>query len=114
VDLVAVALPDRQHGVFPSRDLPMLYPVVTGHVARVDARVVGGLDATGAGVAAFQDAVTVRPGDQVATPRPDAAVSIPEPRLTTPQELVRQLEVEVVPDALRNAAPQTVTTTFTL
>lgn len=63
VDLVAVALSDGQHGVFAARDLPMLYPVITRDVPRVDAGVVGRLDSAGTGVAALKHSVTVRPGN---------------------------------------------------
>lgn len=100
VDLVAVALPDRQHGVFATRGLPVLYAVVTGDVARVDARVVGRLNAARSSVAALQDAVAVRPWNQVASPRREAAVAVPQTGVAASQELVGQLEVEIVADTL--------------
>ena len=85
---MAVALSDRQHRVLATRNLSMLYPVVTGHVARVDARVVRRLNAARSGVATVQDAVAVGPSNQITSPRRQAAVAVPQASLAVTQELV--------------------------
>ena len=89
VDLVAVPLSDGQHGVLATQHLTVLDPVVTRHISGVDAGVVGRLDSAGTGVAALKHSVTVRPRNQITSPRRDATVAITETRLAASQELVR-------------------------
>ena len=88
MNLVTVALSDGQQDVFAARKLTVFYPVVTRHVARVDAGVVRRLNAARSGVAALQDAVAVRPWHQVASPGRQAAVAISQTGFATSQELV--------------------------
>lgn len=79
----------------------MLNPVITRRVPRIDAGKIWWLYPASSQVAVSKDAVTIGPRNPVPTPGSDRSVPIAQPRLCPLKKLVRQLEVEVVADALR-------------
>lgn len=82
-------------------------PVVAGHVAWVDSRVVRALYTTRPTVAAVQDAVAVSVRQQFTAVTQRRTVAVPQVRFRTVQELVAQLEVKVVSYTLKQCSIKT-------
>lgn len=82
-------------------------PVVAGHVAWVDSRVVRALYTTRPTVAAVQDAVAVSVRQQFTAVTQRRTVAVPQVCFRTVQELVAQLEVKVVSYTLKQCSIKT-------
>lgn len=82
-------------------------PVVAGHVAWVDSRVVRALYTTRPTVAAVQDAVAVSVRQQFTAVTQRRTVAVPQVCFRTMQELVAQLEVKVVSYTLKQCSIKT-------
>lgn len=89
MDFVSVPLPDREESVLSSRYSSLLDPVVACDVPRIDSREVGRLDAARSDVAAVEDAVAIRPGDEISTPGLQSAVAVAKVRLALSEEFIR-------------------------
>lgn len=74
--------------------------VCTRGIPRIHSGKVGRLYSAGPYVAVSEYAVTVRARDPVPPPSPHCGVAIAQPRLGPPEELISQLEIKVVADAL--------------
>lgn len=98
--VVVIGLSNRDQGVFPVGHVLLPDPVVAGHIPRIDSRIVGRLYPARSPRAPFQQAITIGAAVQLTPVRPLGGVAVPDPRVTQPQELVRDPELEAVSSAL--------------
>lgn len=82
--------------MFTANVVAYLDSVVTGYVARINARIVGRLDATRARFALLQNTIAIRTGDQITAPICRQIITVSKTSFGFTKIFKRYLKIEII------------------